>query len=885
MPWIRIRKISIWVVSIFLGLMLITSALILVFKDDIKSYALKEANQHLNKKVHVSYIDIGIWKTFPNLTLSFDDVLIHSKFDTIQTADTAFYAQKLDLKLSLADFYKKNYSINRINLKKGKLHLKILEDGTVNYDFFKPSEDTAQTPFEFDLKKIHLQDLDFSYKNEAIQEYHSGYFQDLTLKGAFSEKLFTLDATSKFDIKRVQSKSLKLIENQSAECKIVVSMDRVNNVFEIQSAKLNVNKLPFLVKGKVSGDSIDFYIGAEKLKLVDVAKNFALQELEMVKKLKGKGTVDFELLFRGENSKTEPLAIDASFAIHDGSLQEKSFSLSNIQLKGSYSNGVTSAKEHLTLSTLQFRTLNKDFKGNLTITDFAHPRFVGKANGTVDLNALHLLFGPFSMAELSGNIHLEGDFDVRLNLINSKIKDVGVNNIRASLDFNEIRGRMEDDLRIINIPSGHLTIRNQFAGFTDLVVAINESNFMVDGELNNIADYFNEKGTLKIDADLSSKYLNIDDLAVGSTSSEVKVKNWVLPKNISGSVGLNLDKVIYSGHEYSQIRTKMLFSNHQLSFPFLEGYNANAKVAGNLKITEERPMYLIVSTNLKSDAVMFQPLFKEWNNFEQTVISSENIQGQASINLSLTGPFDLYEEKIIKEKFDARTNIKISNGALVNVETFKSITESLKSSAARMLISKDRIDDFEKRLLNLKFDTFENEFVVKDGVITIPKMTIRSNALDVTLEGVHTFENKIDYSFDFRFRDIKGQQQSEFGDVIDDGSGFRVFLKMTGSLDNPIFAWDRDAKKASQQEKSEQAKEDFRSALKAGFGINKKDSTISTIQVEGPKEDKVIMDFGNEEDEDLNPENQQKKKGKLQQKIDRWKKENKEEEEIEFGFD
>src|SRR5690554_7311660 len=98
----------------------------------------------------------------------------------------------------------------------------------------------------------------------------------------------------------------------------------------------------------------------------------------------------------------------------------------------------------------------------------------------------------------------------------------------------------------------------------------------------------------------------------------------------------------------------MRFGKHELTFPVIEGTSAETKVTGRLKITEERPMYLVVETILSSDAVVFKPLFKEWNNFDQSVITSDNIQGKASIYLDFKGPFDLYEEKILKEKFDVR---------------------------------------------------------------------------------------------------------------------------------------------------------------------------------------------------------------------------------------
>jgi len=353
MNWSKLFTVLKWSAGIIAGLMLLLSALLLIFKDDIKSYALSEANKYLNKRVHIGYIDVGIWKTFPDLTLSFDDVLVHSKFDTIQTSDTAVYAKKIDLRFNLIDFFSKKYDVHRIDIKNAKLNLKILEDGKVNYDFLKPSEDETATPFEFNLKKINLIETDFTYFNESTQQFYAGYFNDVQLQGSFNEKQFVLDAKTDFDVKRIRSKSLTLIENKKAKCDISIQMDQINNVFEIKSADLSINDLPFLIKGKVSNDSLDFYIGAKNLNLAEVATNFTLQELEVVDQINGKGSVDFELFIKGSNEKTAAPAIDANFKVSNGSLSDNGFALSKINIKGQYSNGVIGGKEQLSLSTLK----------------------------------------------------------------------------------------------------------------------------------------------------------------------------------------------------------------------------------------------------------------------------------------------------------------------------------------------------------------------------------------------------------------------------------------------------------------------------------------------------------------------------------------------------
>lgn len=877
MNWRKAFKIFKWVAGIVVSLMLLISALLLVFKDDIKSYALEEANKYLNKRVHIGFIDVGIWKSFPDLTLSFDDVLVYSKFDSIQTSDTAIFAKKIDLRLNPLDFFGSKLDVHRIDIEQAKLNLKILKNGSVNYDFLKPSEDNTVTPFEFNLKKINLKTTDFTYQNESTEQFYSAFFNTLEFQGSFNEKQFILNAQTQFDIKSIQSKSVRLIENRQAKCDISIQMDQINDVFEIISADLSINELPFLVKGKVSSKTLDFYIGAKNLDLADVAKNFTLEELNVVDEINGQGKVNFELFIKGSNEKTASPAINATFDVRNGSLADQGFSLSQINLEGKYSNGVIDGKEQLSLSTLEFYTLNEKFTGNLLVADFDKPRLTGKADGLLDLKAIHRLFGPFSLQELSGSIALKGDFDLRLNNPKINQKDITIYDLRATLYLQNISAQFIDDQRKLNISNGAITIRNQYAGITDLALSLDNSSLVLDGQFNNLADYFKGTGNLSVDANVTSEALNLDDLSTTNVE-EVKTKSWILPNDIDGKIILSLNKVQYSGHQYTDIKGRMDFGRRQLSFPLIEGISATSKINGNLKITEEQPMYLVVETSLSSDAVNFKPLFEEWNNFDQTVITSENIRGRAAIQLNLKGPFDIYEEKILKEEFDVSARLKITDGALINVLPFKEITKSLKASGGKLVIARSKIDEFEKRLLNLQFDSFENEFTVKNGIITIPKMTINSNALDVNLSGTHSFDNDIDYSFDFRFREIKGSESSEFGDVLDDGTGFRIFLRMFGTIDEPKFSWDKEAKKAVKEEQREQAKDDLKSALKTGFGFNKKDSTIQDLKAKDKQEEKIIMDFGKDTIQDeFSPETKKKKKNALQRKIDAWKKENEEE--------
>ena len=238
---------------------------------------------------------------------------------------------------------------------------------------------------------------------------------------------------------------------------------------------------------------------------------------------------------------------------------------------------------------------------------------------------------------------------------------------------------------------------------------------------------------------------------------------------------------------------------------------------------------------------------------------------------------------IEKNEIISKIYIKIQDGALKNVSTFKSITESLKTSSAKLVLGKRNIDALENKLLDLKFDVLENTIMIRNGRLEIPEMTINSNVLDISTSGWHTFENQIEYHFMFRLRDLKMyEQDSEFGIVEDDGTGFKIFMMMSGTTDNPIIKWDDLAKKEQSKENREAAKKEAMSIFKSEFGIKKGDTTVQRYQQTKKPTEEIKIDFNNTQE---SPEVEQKKesemKRKLREKMNKLKNSAKEEE-VEF---
>jgi hypothetical protein len=295
---------------------------------------------------------------------------------------------------------------------------------------------------------------------------------------------------------------------------------------------------------------------------------------------------------------------------------------------------------------------------------------------------------------------------------------------------------------------------------------------------------------------------------------------------------------------------------------------------------EKQAERFVISAQIGSNNIRLKALFKEWDNFEQGVISDENISGKASATVFFRAPFHL-SKGIDFQGIDAKIDLKVVNGHLKNVASFKDITESLKTKSGKLVLGKTNIDVLEKKLKDIDFETMENSIIIQKGMIDIPKMTIRSTALDMDLSGRHSFKNDIDYRFVFRFRDLKQQNyQSEFGQIIDDGTGIRLYLRMHGTLDHPIYAWDGEGRKFAVEAYRINEKIQAKSMLKAEFGLFGKDTTVKMYVPKATAKEQITVKFGPDKHPQSTEIKKKTKETKLKKTIQSWKEEQEKEQQI-----
>jgi len=866
----RIIKALKWMVSILVVLFFLISLLLYLYKDDICNAVIGEVNKHMKAKVEVSNVDLAFWGSFPNLSVDFDHVFIQDSYESSTELDTLLYSEKIRFKFNPMNLWQENYTVESIEINKGTFKMKVSEDGLINYDILKEQTDSTKSEaFDLNLESVDFTSFTYSYINHKTNQTYSTLINEMRLEGELSAKVFTTKASADLQIIEAKSGEVTLVSNQPAQLTISVQVNTDSSTVSIPGSIIYISELPFNFSGEVVKGDFDFNLNAKNLNIRDVANKLSVNGTGAVKKFEGQGVLLFDLNIKSPEKRNYPVLIDCSFGLKSGNLRIPSskISLNKIKLEGNYSNLKGPKNERLILKNISFHTKGGPFRGNLTLTKFNNPVFDGNADGLLDLSVIHALFSIPNVDNLSGTVNVHSNF-----LVQGKPKGAGTFNFvidkcEGTVKLNGINAQMIDDKRVFSSVNGKVYLRNNEAGFDNVSIKIGTSDFEINGVFKEIVDYFSGKGNLNANLEIRSNRINMQDL--GSDTKQAKIKReraFIIPANINGKVYLDVKALNYEEHLFESIRGNMTIIGRTINFPRVSLVNGGADVLGSLRIEETSPEIFYVTSHLVSKNINFTKLFREWDDFKQEVITSDNIEGVAQANVSFEAPFDL-RSGIISNAIRSTIDLQIDNGRLKNVQAFNEIISSLSDTRMKSVLGKENITLFSRKLSDLRFDQLKNTIIIQRGVLTIPNMSINSNALSLEVSGKHTFENVIDYRFGFRFRDLKKKQESEFGEIIDDDSGLRVYLRMYGELDSPTIEWDKESRKEQAKENRAEEKKNAKSILKSEFGLFKNDTTVKQYIKEVVPKEELIIEFDPLKSIDTIIEN---KEPKRDTKMTRW---------------
>ena len=251
-------KILVGAGTVIVVLLVALVTLPFLFGDRIAARVKTEVNSALEARVDWRDAGLSLFGDFPNLTLRLDDLSIAGK--RLFAGDTLARIQRLGVALDLGSVWR-NYRrgdaivVRSIELERPVIALKVLDDGSANWDITKKTTATTQktsSPFKVSLEKLDLRNATISLDDRKARLFASlvGYRQSLS--GDFATDLFTITTQAHGDSVTVRFAGIPYLNHVALDLTANVNADmrdKRSQKFTLGKNEIRLNDLRLALTG------------------------------------------------------------------------------------------------------------------------------------------------------------------------------------------------------------------------------------------------------------------------------------------------------------------------------------------------------------------------------------------------------------------------------------------------------------------------------------------------------------------------------------------------------------------------------------------------------------------------------------------------------------
>lgn len=800
------------------------------FEPEVRSVVVNELNKHLAVPVQVEDINLSLLQRFPYASLRFSKVMIPAMERGKVSEDTLIYIEDLYLQIGLLDFFRKNYKVTEADVRTGFFRMEFYADGSDNFHFWKSTEKEGSNT-TFSVKNVDIRN--FAYDLATADGLNMSFLVEKSeASGDFGSSVYDISSENKIRISTIIDRQDTLYLNTSFEGDLDLNINTEAGLYTFISSEVSLGELEASLEGIYAPKADQTWNVAMKGKeasLEDLTLLLPLPVREKTRAYNTRGSTDLDLKISWGKDQN----IDAAFSDLEGTFQHHE-GLGKARIDGAKGKlEIRNDLQSIFLDELKAKIGFGKIEAWGNIIDLGAPSFDLSIAGEIDLNELKKLLNVKLVDELSGKVQVDGNLKGNLPRESS---NATVELLRG-IDFNgniELRDgvfKMAGQHQKFDQIKGSIQLKDNAVIITSADARVNDNPFEFSGTIKNALPYISRKGQkLTIIADFKADELNFNKILTSESTSRDTTYNFTLPDDVSFDLGIDIGRLDFRKFRAEEIRGKAYYKSGLLTLNPVSFHTASGKVNANFRVKEKEEDRFEILSTAQLQKLDLSELFEEFENFGQRVIQAKHLEGTADAGIDFAMDFrsDL---SIDAPTIRANTDLIVRNGKLKNLESLQDIASYLRSNALwRTLI---KVDEFEKRLKVVSFETLENTITIENSVIEIPTMTIRSSALTMNISGTHTFENQIDYALNFKLSDLLRtgrEKDTEFGYIREDNTGLNIFLKMEGTVDDPVFSMDNDAARQKRKKQFQKEQTTVKNMLKEEFGLFKSDTTLTGIE-------------------------------------------------------
>jgi uncharacterized protein involved in outer membrane biogenesis len=549
------RKAAIAFGALFAFLLLLLALLPYVYRDRIAERLRAEINDGVNAHVHWNRAGLSMVRSFPNAGLRLDDLSVVG-VDRFE-GDTLLAIQRFRLVLDLGSVIRHvrrgdPIVVRSMELQRPAVRLRVLEDGTANWDIAKADTDTAP-PDERASVSLSLRRFEISDGTFTLDDRQGGVVASITglsqsLQGDFSQERATLATRTSAEALSLRFAGVPYLSQTRLTVNASVDADMVNQRFTFTDNDLRLNDLLLKFSGSVatqgenlaldlnfSTPSTDF---SEILSLVPAvyAKDF--------RTVQASGTMSVTGRVQGEYGPQSFPALAIAARVDNGTFRYPDLPLPAREIfvdlaidnPGGHvdSTVVALRRFHVVIGS---QPIDAAFVLRTPVTD---PDIDARARGSLDLADLRRTIKLDDVDELSGTIAADAMMRTRMSWVDAgqydRITATGnINVARFALRSTALPHPMQIDTAMLRLTPRHAEL-SVFTG------RIGSSDVRASGSLDNVLGYALRDEVLRGQAVVASNHFDLNEWRSEDEATEIIP----VPANIDFTIRANAARVSFA---------------------------------------------------------------------------------------------------------------------------------------------------------------------------------------------------------------------------------------------------------------------------------------------------------------------------------------------------
>lgn len=780
--------------GVFVLLFLILLAAGTLVESKLAGYVSRELEKHIAARLSIQSFDVSLLRKLPYATFALHGVTVYA-YDAVEgrsTPDTLLYATDVYLHFNLVRLLRKEIELNHLTIREGFIRPTISRKGRTNYEIFRLS--TGKNELRTSLRDVKIQDFEADYSNQFKNFSIRGICRALKMHGQFTEDQFEVGVEAKTSLLSASAKGRQLIYPMNPKVEFIIKKEGKN--FLISQSAIEINKQRITLDGTFTSGSpakVDLQFDAPDLDILESLRLAGrVMPDSLAQRLATKGNLAISGKIKGTLSAVANPHISGTFSVKKASLEllDHPPGFEQISLKGTFSNGRRNTLTDATLSIPDGRCITNGRSLTLsgTLRNFLRPEYVVSIKGQTELALVSGLFPALPFRFSAG----DADFDLKLE----GRQGLWVDPSRTSgkIAFEKASGqwnRWTFDTLTCTMDMGN---NWAFRGISGSV-----SNTAVTGFVNipNPLTFFDRTAGLPvIYIDAHSPHLNLANFASKDQADEP----FTLPDSIAFYGKIRLDHFQSDDFTTDSLATAFEYRPKLLVLHDFVTKTLKGTVEGGGAFSAVGNELFNLQIGARLSDIDITELFKSFENFGQAFIGYQHLSGSLSGEMQFSGHFTP-QLKVVPATIVTASDVTITNGRLRSFEPMLSLSK---------YISVDELKD-------IRFSTLRNQISIRDEIINIPLMDIRSSAFNISASGTHTFANRFDYRLQVFLADFlwkkrkKPKVVEENGYVTDDGLGrTKLYLRLAGSPDKYEVTLDRERSRDALHESLQKQGEEIR---------------------------------------------------------------------------